>query len=274
MSGRSIFFHHYTRAEISEMAGQGAAVVVPLAATEQHGDHLPVYTDSFICDHIVRRSVDSASASVPIVMAPLVSIGCSQHHLSFGGTISFPSATYLLMLGDIAESLVRCGFRKIIFVNGHGGNHALMNQAAQDLAVRHPVWTAAASYWNVAKSALVDAGAKEVGKVPGHAGGFETSLIMALVPELVKRERIALTHREHMRSTYSESGIFIAKHGELTGIDGFTDAAGAADAAKGVSYLQTIVESVSRWLIDVYGTMSEISGRQPSSIDASTPASP
>jgi len=62
---------------------------------------------------------------------------------------------------------------KSFFLNGHGGNEPMMHQATQDLAVRYPVWTAAASYWSIARSALEAAGAPELGRVPGHAGGFD-----------------------------------------------------------------------------------------------------
>jgi len=252
-----LYFHHCTREEIARLAKQGTTVVVPLGATEQHGHHLPVYTDSIICEYIVQEAVRKAIEQIPILMTPLMAVGCSQHHLGFNGTISISSSTYLNMLHDILESLYVCGFRKIIVVNGHGGNHQLMNQAVQDLTVRHQVWTAAASYWNVARAQLNAVNAGEVGKVPGHAGGFETALVQAIRPELVRSERILHNHRELMKKTYSESGVFIGKHGELTGYDGFTDAADKATADKGREYLDIIVQAVSQWFVEVHGVMND-----------------
>ncbi|MBO9605266.1 MAG: creatininase family protein [Paenibacillaceae bacterium] len=251
------WLHYHTREQISAMAAAGASVVVPLAATEQHGDHLPVYTDTLACEHIAREAVRRAAASVPMLLAPTLAIGCSQHHLRFGGTISFTSSTYLAMLGDIADSLVTSGFRRIIFLNGHGGNENLMRQAASDAAVRHPVWTAAASYWSVSREALEVAQASESGMVPGHAGGFETSLVLALLPERVRADKFVGTHPEHAWIRGGLPGAFIAKHGELTGANGFTDAPAAATAERGRRCLEAIVGSVADWLVQTHHTMSE-----------------
>ncbi|TDF93589.1 creatininase family protein [Paenibacillus piri] len=236
------------------LAKNGSFAVVPLAATEQHGPHLPVYTDSMICEYVVSHSIQKLSGIMSALMTPVLTIGCSQHHLNYGGTLSYSTATYQHMLYDITESLVKCGFRKIIFLNGHGGNAQIMVQAAQDAAVRHPVWTAAASYWNLAKPALDDLGAEEVGLVPGHAGGFETSLIMALDPELIKGS--AIKHDHPVNDWMRAEGSFIGKHGELTGIDGFTDSPDKASAEKGRQYLDVIVNAVSAWMLELQKTMT------------------
>jgi len=245
----SPLLHLHTREQITEMARQGYAAVVPLAATEQHGPHLPVFTDSLICEFIAQEAGARAAARVPLLIGPVLTIGCSQHHLAFGGTLSFTSSTYLMMLRDLGESLVADGFRKIIFLNGHGGNDPIMHQTANDLAVRHPIWTASASYWSVAGEALRSIGADEVGMVPGHAGGFETSAILALRPELVRSECIEAAHAGRPWINAGPPGAFIGRHGELTGVDGYTDSAASASAEKGRLYLDTIVSAVEHWLV-------------------------
>lgn len=253
----SIWLSHYTREAITDKARQGYSVVVPLAATEQHGPHLPVYTDSFICEHIAVRAAKQANESFGLLLAPILTIGCSQHHLAFGGTISFTSSTYLQVLRDIGESLVQAGFNKIIFLNGHGGNEPLMHQTANDLAVRHPVWTASASYWSVARESLQALNANEVGMVPGHAGGFETSTIMALNPELV---RVDQAEAEHVRRPWINAGppgTFLGRHLELTGASGYTDTAIHASAEKGQVYLDAIVQSVAAWLVRTVQAMDD-----------------
>lgn len=245
---KSFRFADHTREELAELAGQGFAAVVPLAATEQHGPHLPVSTDTLICEHIAVRAVEQAAAAVPVLLAPVLAVGCSQHHLAFGGTLSLTSATYLQMLRDIGESLVTDGFRKIIFLNGHGGNEPLMHQAANDLAVAHPIWSASASYWSVAREALREANAEEMGMVPGHAGGFETAAVLAIRPDLVRTDRIGTSHTGRPWINAGPPGTFLGRHGELTGVDGYTDAAGAATAEKGSVYLSAIAGSVAAWL--------------------------
>lgn len=258
---KSIRMHEHTREEIGEFARSGGAVVVALAATEQHGPHLPVYTDTLIAGHVAEESVRLAGQSVPVLLAPVMPIGCSEHHLSFGGTISLSPMTYFQVLRDIGESLVKDGFRKIIFLNGHGGNEPMMQQIANDMAVRHPIWTAAASYWSLARDSLQQIGASEVGPVPGHAGGFETSAIMALAPGLVREDRIGASHPERDWIFAGPPGAFVGRHGELTGCDGYTDAPTRATADKGRLYLQTITESVSGWIVRTVQAMERGEGQ-------------
>lgn len=251
-----MLFHRLSREEITELAQSGCPVIVPLAATEQHGPHLPVFTDSLICEHVCLEAARIANETTPMLVTPTVTIGCSEHHLAFGGTLSFKSATYLSMLQDIGESLIACGFRKIIFLNGHGGNESVMHQTATDIAVKHSVWTASASYWSVAREALQKIDADEVGMVPGHAGGFETALITALRPEWVRTERIGTEHPQTPWIANGIPGAFIGKSGMLTGFDGYTDAAHMATAEKGTKYLNTIIEALAAWFITVASTMN------------------
>ncbi|WP_438348648.1 creatininase family protein [Paenibacillus sp. FA6] len=247
-------FQNHNREALTRLAQEGSYVIVPLAATEQHGPHLPVYTDTMICEYVVQKSIERVLNVMPLLMTPILSIGCSDHHLNYGGTISFSSTTYQLMLNDVTNSLVKDGFTKIIFINGHGGNAQIMTQVAQDTAVRHDVWTSSASYWQIAKEELDRLQAKEVGLVPGHAGGFETSLIMALHPELVNHDAI---HPDHPVHSWLDSGnTYIGKHGQITGNNGYTDSADQASAEKGQMYLDAIVDKVSEWLLALHETIS------------------
>ncbi|OOC61381.1 creatininase family protein [Paenibacillus ihbetae] len=249
-------FDKLTREQLNGMASQGYAVVVPLGACEQHGLHLPTGTDNFICDEISRRAVaEAVDMGARLILAPLLPVGSSAHHIAFGGTISFSSATYLSILKDIGASLADSGFNRLIFLNGHGGNEHLMHQAASDLAVTHLAWTASASYWNVAREALAAACPEEIFPVPGHAGGFETSLILSLAPETVCDDRIGCMHPRRPWMAAGPSGAFIGKQGELTGVDGYTDPSGLATGEQGERYLNTIAAAVAKWLLATWKTM-------------------
>ncbi|WP_256757802.1 creatininase family protein [Cohnella sp. WQ 127256] len=252
---KSFLFHEHTREQLNQKAAEGYMVVVALAATEQHGPHLPVYTDSLIGQFVATEAVEQAAKTVPILLCPLISIGCSDHHKQFGGTLSFSSSTYMQMLRDIGESLVSCGFRRIVFLNGHGGNEPIMHQTANDLAVKHPVWTASASYWSISREQLHRVNADEVGMVPGHAGGFETSVIMALREDLVATDLIVAEHSERAWINSGPPGTFIGRHLELTGSGGYTDAPHMATKERGERYLEAINHSVTAWLINVYDSM-------------------
>ncbi|ULL15939.1 creatininase family protein [Paenibacillus sp. H1-7] len=252
-------FHRKTREVLNRHAAEGYAVVVPLAATEQHGPYLPVFTDSIIGNHIALEACRKASSTMKLLLAPTLTIGCSQHHLAFGGTLSFTSSTYLAMLNDIGESLVRGGFRKIIFLNAHGGNEPLMHQAAQDLAVKHDIWTASSSYWSLSRTALNEQNAQDMGMVPGHAGGFEASLVAALEPDWIEAPDRAAQPLHPQRSWINAgpAGSFVGKHGQLTGADGYTDGYTHADAVKGAECLQSIIQSTASWLEQVVNWMNE-----------------
>ena len=102
-------------------------VVLPIAAVEQHGRHLPVFTDSMLLQEVVRRSVETLGDRV--VWAPLLWLGNSHHHLDFAGTLSAAPRTYLDLLGDLIDNLLVHGFRRIVLLNGHGGNIVPAQQA-------------------------------------------------------------------------------------------------------------------------------------------------
>lgn len=159
------------------------------------------------------------------------------------------------MLMEVGVSLVKTGFRKVIFLNHHGGNEYAMNQTAQNLANHYPIWTAAAAYWHIAKAALDAVGAGADGPFPGHAGVFETSLIMAIAPDLVKSEEIKNQHPALSWLAGLPPRTFLGRQGCLTGIDGYTDAAHQADAEKGRVYLDMITDEVSKWLVRVCAEM-------------------
>lgn len=242
---RSLLFAELTREDLAALAPT-ALVVVPLGATEQHGPHLPTGTDFFHAEWVARGAARTVAERLPIVVTPTLPFGSSEHHFPFGGTISFPTTLYYDAVVAIAESLIRDGFRRLFLVNGHGGNHELIQLAARDVALRLPVAIAAASWWNAAWDVLVAAGAREVGRLPGHAGGFETSLVMAMRPELV-----ATTLPERHPAPSSPDARFPSlvreeRHGFWQSIDGFSDGPGLASPDRGRHWLDVAVAELAR----------------------------
>ena len=115
-----------------------------------------------------------------MVIAPTLPFGSSHHHFVFGATLSLSTETYYRVLYELCESLVTDGFKRIFLLNGHGGNHELAELAVRDIVLKHPVRAAAGSYWRIAGEDLRGA----FDRFPGHAGEFETSLMLALRPHL------------------------------------------------------------------------------------------
>jgi len=162
-------------------------VVIPVAALEQHGGHLPVFTDSLLLGEIMRRSADQFRET--ILFTPLMWLGNSHHHLDFSGTLSASPRTYLELLSDLAENLLQHGFRRLIFINGHGGNDVPGRQATFELRQKHRRRTDLlllfATYWSLgSKPNQINPSLHQIHM--GHACEWETSMILRIRPELVR----------------------------------------------------------------------------------------
>ncbi|MBX3069332.1 MAG: creatininase family protein [Thermomicrobiales bacterium] len=239
-------FQELTREALNARARAGAIVVLPTGATEQHGPHLPVGTDTYAVEHIVRRAAATIAGQVPVIVAPTVPFGCSPHHLPFGGTLSFSTSTYYALLTDLMESLITDGFTRAMIVNGHGGNHEIIQLVVRDLALKHPVNLAAASYWQMAGAALQEISQAPGGRTPGHAGHFETAVIMALQPDLVVEPRPARTDDPSVTDPAElTSRLRIERHGSWQHFDGYTDSPATASAELGHQYVDSAVAAVA-----------------------------
>lgn len=164
-------------------------VIVPIAAVEQHGHHLPVATDSMLLGEVVRRLEPRVADKV--LFAPLMWLGNSHHHLEYAGTLSASPRVYLELLNDLIENLLQHGFRRVVFLNGHGGNITPFKQAIFEARQRHrtrrDLLLLGASYWDFAKPGQVRNDLHQ--DIVGHACEWETSMVLAIRPELVKEYR-------------------------------------------------------------------------------------
>jgi len=161
-------------------------VVFPIAALEQHGRHMPLFTDSMLLGEIVRRTAEQLGERV--LFAPLMWLGNSEHHLDFAGTLSAAPRTYLDLLNDLLENFIQHGFRRLVFINGHGGNDVPGRQAVFEVRQRHrqrgDLLLLFATYWMLgAKPPLADASLRQ--QQMGHACEWETSMMLRIAPQLV-----------------------------------------------------------------------------------------
>jgi creatinine amidohydrolase len=159
-------------------------VVIPVAALEQHGRHMPLFTDSLLLGEVIRRAAGPLDSQV--LFAPLLWLGNSDHHLDFPGTLSAPPRVYLDLLNGLAENFLQHGFRRIVFVNGHGGNDVPGRQAIFELRQRHrrrdDVLFLFATYWALGAG---DPDPAFTQTEMGHACEWETSMMLRLAPRLV-----------------------------------------------------------------------------------------
>lgn len=168
-------------------------VVIPVAALEQHGRHMPVFTDSMLLGEIVRRAGERLGDRV--LWTPLQWLGNSEHHLDFPGSMSAAPRTYLNLLREMAENFIAHGFKRIVFLNGHGGNHVPGSQAVYELRQkyrkRNDLLLLFATYWDLGKpwDTLPELKQRRM----GHACEFETSMMLRIAPHLVGDHRATPT---------------------------------------------------------------------------------
>ncbi|QVQ52774.1 creatininase family protein [Spiractinospora alimapuensis] len=234
-----------TAAELREAAPSSIAVL-PIGSQEQHGGHLPMGTDLMMAETVVDRSLARLEDQEPdLVRLPALPYGYSPHH-AFAAAVTLTSATLVSLLGEVIESLVDIGFRRVIVVNGHGGNDEAMRVAVKGAALRRDIAVAACNYWDIRADAGQDTpdGAEE-SRTPGHAGWFETSLMLAATPERVGPPRWSPPEGPPPlfdRPPYP--GLAVERHGEWERVGGVTDDPATASADVGHRLLTQRVDGL------------------------------
>lgn len=172
-----------------EVAALPAAtpVVLPIAALEQHGGHLPVFTDSLLLGEVVRRAAERLGDRV--LFAPLLWLGNSDHHMDFPGTMSASPRVYLDLLKDMVRNMLAHGFRRVLLLNGHGGNIVPAQQAMFELRQEHrqrgDLLLLSSTYWTLGGDPhRTDPAFRQTQM--GHACEWETSMMLRLAPHLVR----------------------------------------------------------------------------------------
>lgn len=167
----------------------GSVLVVPVGSVEQHGHHLPVITDTLLVDAIVHGGAESLRDDVPVLVTPPVWSGFSPHHLSFGGTLSLEFEHLRRVLEDVGRTGLENGFDAICFVNGHGGNAALIDAVVSTLGTKTDAEVLGTTYFTLATSEISALRDSESGGM-AHGGEYETSLMLYLRPDLVVESMI------------------------------------------------------------------------------------
>jgi creatinine amidohydrolase len=184
--------HDWTDIHWPDIARSDAArwiAVLPLAATEQHGPHLPLETDIMIGQAYLARVRELLPASIPATFLPIQPVGISTEHTHYPGTLTLPSDVALSEWTALGKTVARSGIRKLVMVTSHGGNSAAMMVVAQDLRARHGLLVATTSWSRFGVPDELFA-AEEL-RHGVHGGAVETSIMLARYPQTVRKEAIA-----------------------------------------------------------------------------------
>jgi creatinine amidohydrolase len=191
-----------TSPEVETIASRNALVVQPIASVEQHGPHLPCYTDSLVAEGLVARAVALTPADVEVWTLPVIAYGKSNEHLGFPGTISLSAETLIAVCRDVGRSVARSGFRKLAFVNGHGGQPHLLEMVARDIREETGLMVFPLFPYRLGVPDGVVSSPEEQA-LGIHGGELETSLVLALEPDAVHMDR-AEPGDDRVRKLYAD----------------------------------------------------------------------
>jgi creatinine amidohydrolase len=183
------FLPYLSWTQIAELPDRkNTVIVLPAGAIEQHGPHLPCAVDSIISAGVVGHALARLPAGVPAFALAPITYGKSDEHLHFPGTMTLDGTTLLDTVTQIGESVYRSGFRKLLIVNGHGGQPQVMEMAARELRLRHGDYVVVPHFtWRVAHAAGQFMTDRER-RLSMHAGHAETAILMALAPDTVRMQ--------------------------------------------------------------------------------------
>jgi creatinine amidohydrolase len=192
---------------------RGWIAVLPLAAVEQHGPHLPLGVDSYIAEAYLARVRPLLPAALPAIFLPVQRVGQSDEHLAYPGTLTHSAATVIRAWTEIGESVHRAGLRKLVIVTSHGGNVQALEIVARDLRVRLGMFVVTVGWHRFGYPEGAFARAEQKHGI--HAGAIETSLMLADKPDLVRMEEaqnapsatIAMAQEFKWLSAYRPAGF-------------------------------------------------------------------
>jgi creatinine amidohydrolase len=212
MRTTSRFWAEWTARDFAQAHAHGRAAqliaVLPVAATEQHGPHLPLSVDTALVDGVIAAALPHIPSNVPALFLPTQAVGFSPEHAAFGGTLTLKAETLIRLWTDIGESVAAAGVRKLVLFNSHGGQVGLMDVVARDLRARFGLLVYSVNWFGLPLAgpngedvnALFSAHEHRFGI---HAGEIETSMLLALAPELVdmaQAQNFASTSEDRSRA--------------------------------------------------------------------------
>lgn len=187
------FFSYLTWKQVDALSKDRTILVLPTAAIEQHGHHLPLATDTLLNNVLLGRALELLPDDFPVYALPTVCYGKSNEHIGFPGTLSVSASTMMAVLRDLGASVHAAGFRKLVLFNTHGGNHAVVDLMARDLRAEFGL-----RVFTLFGGGPVEGLSLQEAKYGFHAGEVETALLLAATPELVHTDQYTANYIAHV----------------------------------------------------------------------------
>jgi len=272
MNSTPRFWAELTTADFAQLDMLRTVAVLPVAATEQHGPHLPLSVDTDLVEGVVQASLPHLPAALSVLFLPTQVVGLSPEHARFPGTLTLRAETVIRLWTEIGESVAASGVKKLVLLNAHGGQVSVLDIVARDLRARWGMLVYSVSWFNLP---LLDAQGQDVNaqfsahehRFGVHAGEVETSMMLALSPQRVRMDK---AQNFHSTSTDRAASSPLLGNGRSAKLGwqmqdynpmGAAGNAAAATAAKGQSLLDAAGRGLAQMLSEVHAlpahTLSE-----------------
>jgi creatinine amidohydrolase len=248
---------HFAQLAASPMLDRTVAVL-PVAATEQHGPHLPTSVDSTLVDGVIAAALPHLGADLPVLVLPTQAVGYSPEHIRFPGTLTLSAPTLIALWTELGANVARAGIKKLVLFNSHGGQVSLMDIVARELRTSHNLIVYSSSWYNLPLGDAVHGlFSAEEHRFGVHAGDIETSMMLAL-----QQDRVDMAQAKNFHSTSQDraakypilgngKSAKLGWHMQDYNAQGAVGNATAATAAKGQALLDAVGLQLARLLAEV-----------------------